>query len=34
MGVAAMAVSIVVVPIVSLFTKKFDDKHIESVFAE
>ncbi len=33
MGVCAMAVSIVVVPIVSAFTKKFDDKFLEGVFA-
>lgn len=33
MGVAAMAVSIVVVPIVSAFTKKFDDKFLEEVFS-
>ncbi|MDD6484728.1 MAG: sodium:solute symporter [Clostridiales bacterium] len=34
MGVAAMAVSLVIVPIVSMFTKKYDDKHIAAVFAE
>lgn len=34
MGVAAMAVSIVVVPIVSMFTKKFDNQFVESVFTE
>jgi len=34
MGVAAMAVSIVVVPVVSIFTKKFDEKHLESVFTK
>ncbi len=33
MGVAAMAVSIVIVPIVSAFTKKFDEKFLEGVFA-
>ncbi len=33
MGVAAMAVSIIVVPIVSAFTKKFDDKFLAGVFA-
>ena len=33
MGVAAMAVSIAVVPIVSAFTKKYDQKFIEGVFA-
>ncbi len=33
MGVAAMAVSTVVVPIVSMFTKKFDNKFLEGVFA-
>lgn len=32
MGVAAMAVSIIVTPIVSAFTKKFDSSFIESVF--
>ena len=32
MGVSAMALSIVVVPVVSAFTKKFDEKHIASVF--
>lgn len=32
MGVSAMAVSIVVVPVVSAFTKKFDNKHLEKVF--
>lgn len=32
MGVCAMAVSMVVVPIVSLFTKKFDEKHLNKVF--
>ena len=32
MGVIAMAVSLVVVPIVSKFTPKFDDKHIDKVF--
>lgn len=32
MGVAAMAVSVIVVPIVSACTKKFDQKHIDSVF--
>ncbi len=34
MGVAAMAVSIIIVPIVSGFTKRFETKHIESVFKE
>ena len=33
MGVSAMALSIVVVPVVSGFTKKFDEKHITSVFS-
>ena len=33
MGVAAMAVSSIVVPVVSLFTKKFDDKFLAGVFA-
>lgn len=32
MGVAAMAVSLVIVPIVSLFTKKYDEEHIEKIF--
>ncbi len=32
MGVAAMVVSLVVVPVVSAFTKKFDDEHLEKVF--
>jgi SSS family solute:Na+ symporter/sodium/proline symporter len=32
MGCAAMAVSAIVTPIVSLFTKKLDDKFIEKVF--
>lgn len=31
-GVTAMAVSFIIVPIVSSFTKKFSRKHIESVF--
>lgn len=34
MGVAAMAVSIVIVPVVSIFTKKYDKKFLEGVFAE
>lgn len=34
MGVAAMAVSIIIVPVVSGFTKKFDEKHLEKVFTE
>lgn len=33
MGVSAMAVSLVVVPLVSLFTKKFDGKFLSDVFA-
>ncbi len=33
MGVAAMAVSVIVVPIVSAFTKKYDDKFLSGVFA-
>jgi SSS family solute:Na+ symporter len=33
MGVAAMAVSVVVVPIVSVFTRKFDDTFISKIFA-
>lgn len=33
MGVAAMAVSIVIVPIVSMFTKKYDNQFVEGVFA-
>lgn len=32
MGVAAMAVSIIVVPLVSLFTKKYDDEFLNKVF--
>ena len=32
MGVAAMAVSLIIVPIVSAFTKKFDDEHLNKVF--
>jgi hypothetical protein len=32
MGVVAMAVSFAVVPLVSIFTKKFDSTHIEKVF--
>lgn len=32
MGVAAMAVSAVAVPVVSLFTKKFDKKHLTEIF--
>ena len=34
MGVSAMAVSLVVVPVVSMFTKKFSDEHNEKCFAE
>lgn len=33
MGVAAMAVSLIVVPVVSMFTKKFDNSFISEVFA-
>jgi len=33
MGVCAMAVSLVVVPLVSLITKKPDRKHVEEIFA-
>lgn len=32
LGVLAMAVSIVIVPVVSLFTKKFSNEHIENCF--
>ena len=32
LGVTAMAVSIIIVPLVSCFTKKFDEKHLKSVF--
>ena len=32
MGVSAMAVSLIVVPIVSAFTKKYDDKFLKKVF--
>lgn len=34
MGVAAMAVSLVIVPIVSCFTKKPDEKELEKIFKE
>ncbi|MBQ2670830.1 MAG: sodium:solute symporter, partial [Clostridia bacterium] len=33
MGVAAMAISLIVTPIVSLFTKKYNDKFLDTVFA-
>jgi SSS family solute:Na+ symporter/sodium/proline symporter len=33
MGVAAMAVSLIAVPLVSLVTKKFDKAHVESIFS-
>jgi len=33
MGVAAMAVSLIAVPVVSAFTRKYDNKFIEGVFA-
>ena len=33
MGVAAMAVSIVVVPVVSMFTRKYNQEFIDGVFA-
>lgn len=32
MGVAAMAVSLIIVPVVSAFTKKFDQAHLAAVF--
>lgn len=32
MGVCAMAVSMIIVPVVSLFTKKFDSEHLNKVF--
>ncbi|HIT84634.1 MAG TPA: sodium:solute symporter [Candidatus Ornithomonoglobus intestinigallinarum] len=32
MGVGAMAVSLAVTPVVSLFTKRFDEKHLAKVF--
>lgn len=32
MGVAAMIVSLITVPVVSSFTKKFDEEHINNVF--
>ena len=32
MGVFAMALSIIVTPVVSIFTKQFDKKHLETVF--
>lgn len=31
-GVVAMAVSLIIVPLVSLFTKKFSEEHLEKVF--
>ena len=34
MGVAAMAVSLAAVPVVSMFTKKYDDKFLDGVFAK
>jgi SSS family solute:Na+ symporter/sodium/proline symporter len=34
MGVAAMAVSLIAVPIVSAFTKKYDIAHTEKIFAK
>ena len=34
MGVAAMAVSLATVPVVSMFTKKYDDKFLDGVFAK
>ncbi len=34
MGVAAMAVSMIVVPVVSLFTKKLDSEHVEKCFSK
>ena len=34
MGVAAMAVSLSAVPVVSMFTKKYDDKFLDGVFAK
>lgn len=34
MGVAAMVVSLIAVPVVSMFTKKFDEKHIAKVFSK
>ncbi len=34
MGCAAMAVSVVIVPIVSAFTKKFNEEHIQKCFAK
>lgn len=33
LGVTSMAVSLVVVPVFSLFTRKFSDEHLQSVFA-
>jgi hypothetical protein len=32
MGVAAMAVSLIATPLVSLVTKKFEASHVENVF--
>ena len=34
MGCAAMAVSLIVTPLVSLFTRKFSKEHIDKVFAK
>ena len=34
MGVAAMDVSLATVPVVSMFTKKYDDKFLDGVFAK
>ena len=33
MGVAAMAISFVVVPVVSLFTKNKDQERVEEIFS-
>jgi SSS family solute:Na+ symporter/sodium/proline symporter len=34
MGVAAMAVSVIAVPLVSLATKKYDEAHVAAVFGK
>ncbi len=34
LGVYAMAASLITVPVISCFTKKFDDKHISAVFKD
>ena len=34
LGVYAMGASLITVPVISCFTKKFDDKHISAVFKD